>query len=426
MLNSGNIEKINIPGAFEWNAPARMYVIGYDDAFSTKVQDEIIDCFNPERYAAPFSFELLNSADSIPNKAIAKVVKHQDYLAIIQILDAEEPTFMACRKLSDAVQDCLSIINLMYVAEQKFKSSLSDVILNYAQDKPAKLKELLQTVAEAIVYATTAPGMMMATPSIASRSISFCGRAKSKDKNPKISPEVLEAARKDFPENVRKYQSGDENALPYIEMVINAMSASEKTKILSDYIKTLAEDEVNSLHKRYIYTNNILAKSKVSVWVRHFNDCISNSGYFRILCQYCDEEPVPFHFKSKESCVVFLMHLLYNRQNGDMRKNLILDERNQNAFVHIFHKVYDIKESEIISKYINLQDSYDSESNKQLAQGRLKDFISDCNRCVNEFTLPLGESPYPLNIKRNGHMPILNSKVHFDEASLRELQTTIV
>ena len=61
-----------------------------------------------------------------------------------------------------------------------------------------------------------------------------------------------------------------------------------------------------------------------------------------------------------------------------------------------------------------------------LAQGRLKDFIADCNKSVEGNLLPLDESPYPLKIKRNGYMPIFNSKVHFDEDALRDLQTTIV
>ena len=43
-----------------------------------------------------------------------------------------------------------------------------------------------------------------------------------------------------------------------------------------------------------------------------------------------------------------------------------------------------------------------------------------------EIKLMVGSTYYPLKIKRNGYMPILNSKVYFDEDVLKELQTTII
>ena len=419
-----NIERISIPGAFGFNALAKVFIISDDSVLRERVQNDIIANFNPDRYTTPFSFELLDRADTIPDRFVADVVRERNYLAIIQVLDSEEPAFVACRRSFDPVQDFMGIINLMYVSEQEFKDSFQDAIFDYSRTFPQKLKDLLHYIAGS--FATAAFPGMFALPPLASRSISFEGRSEGKVKNPKIPKEAIEEAKKDFVENVLKYQSGDINALSKIEMVINSMSDSEKNKILSDYIKSMAEDGVATFHKKYIDTNNILNLSPVTVWVKRFRTCSGNDGYFRILLKYKDNEPKQFEFKHKETCVIFLMHLLYNRQNGDIRKNMILDGNNQQPFIHIFMKVYDITEKDAIGRYHNLQDEYDGISNKLIAQGRLKDYISDLNKSVDSLILPLDESPYPLKIKRNGYMPILNSKVHFDEDALRELQATIM
>lgn len=419
-----NIERISIPGAFGSNALARVFIISDDSVLRERVQNDIIANFNPDRYTIPFSFELLDRADTIPDRFVADVVRERNYLAIIQVLDSEEPAFVACRRSFDPVQDFMGIINLMYVSEQEFKNSFQDAIFDYSRTFPQKLKDLLHYIAGS--FATAAFPGMFALPPLASRSISFEGRSEGKVKNPKIPKEAIEEAKKDFVENVLKYQSGDVNALPKIEMVIKSMSESEKNKILSDYIKTMAEEGVNSFHKKYIDANNILNTSRITVWVRRFNDCTGNDGFYRIFFKYEDNDLRQFEFKHKESCVIFLMHLLYNRQNGDIRKNLVLDSKNQDSFIHTFMKVYDITKDEAIGRYQNLLDTYDDLSNKMIAQGRLKDYISDCNKSVESSILPLNESPYPLKIKRNGYMPILNSNVHFEGDTFEELQTTIL
>lgn len=419
-----NIERISIPGAFGFNALAKVFIISDDSVLRERVQNDIIANFNPDRYTTPFSFELLDRADTIPDRFVADVVRERNYLAIIQVLDSEEPAFVACRRSFDPVQDFMGIINLMYVSEQEFKDSFQDAIFDYSRTFPQKLKDLLHYIAGS--FATAAFPGMFALPPLASRSISFEGRSAGKVKNPKIPEETIEEAKKDFVENVLKYQSGDVNALQKIEMVIKAMPESEKNKILSDYIKTMAEEGVNSLHKKYIDTNNILNTSRITVWVRRFNDCTGNDGFYRIFFKYEDNELRQFEFKHKESCVIFLMHLLYNKQNGDIRKNLVLDDRNQDSFTSVFMKVYDITKDDAVGRYQNLLDTYDDFSNKMIAQGRLKDYISDCNKSVDSCILPLNESPYPLRIKRNGYMPILNSKVHFEGNSFEELQTTIL
>lgn len=421
MPNFENIERISIPGALEICEIAKMYIVSNDNILCEKVQKEIIEYFNPDRYTAPFSFEIVDQTEAIPDKSIADVVRDRNYLAIVQVLNSDGPTFIACRRDGDPVQDFFGIVNLMYVAEQEFKESFQDAICDYSRSFPQKIKDFLHNVIENVVTAAAFPGML-AIPAL----IPFEGRGDGKTRNPKISKETIEEAKKDFVENVLKYQSGDVNALPKIEMVIKSMSESEKNKILSDYIKTMAEEGVNSFHKKYIDANNILSTSKVSVWVRRFNDCSGNDGFYRIFYKYEDNDLCPLEFKHKESCVIFLMHLLYNRQNGDIRKNLVLDNKNQDSFTHVFMKVYDITKDEAIGRYQNLMDTYDDVSKKQLSQGRLKDFISDCNNCVDSNILPLNESPYPLKIKRNGYMPILNSKVHFEGNAFEELQTTIV
>lgn len=419
-----NIERISIPGALETCDIAKMYIVSNDNTLCEKVQKEIIEYFNPDRYTAPFSFEIVDQTEAIPDKSIADIVRDRDYLAIVQVLNSDGPTFLACRRDGDPVQDFFGIVNLMYVSEQEFKDSFQDAIFDYSRTFPQKLKDLLHYIAGS--FATAAFPGMFALPPLASRSISFEGRSEGKVKNPKIPKETIEEAKKDFVENVLKYQSGDVNALPKIEMVIKSMSESEKNKILSDYIKTMAEEGVNSLHKRYIDTNNILNTSRITVWVKRCKTCSGNDGYYRIYFRYGDDDIKQFGFVHKESCIIFLMHLLYNRQNGDIRKNLILDERNQHPFTHLFMKVYDVTESEAILKYKNLQNEYDADSNKMLVQGKLHIYISDCNESVDSSILPLNESPYPLKIKRNGYMPILNSKVHFEENAFEELQTTIV
>ena len=400
MYDLGNIERISIPGAYDYDALAKMYIVNNDSALAGRLQDELITHFNPGKYTAPFSFEILDSADSITHNAIAETVKERDYLAIIQILDNDAPTFLACRRMNDTFKDFLSIANLLYLAEQEFKSLLPDIVFG----------------------AVPISGMMGILP-MASAAISFCGR-KGKGTE-KADKNELEEAKKDFVENVLKYQSGDTNALSKIEMVIKSMSDAEKNKILSDYIKTMAKEGANSFHKKYIDTNNILNSSKVTVWVKRCNTCSGNDGYFRIFYKYEDKDFQQFEFQHKESCIIFLMHLLYNRQNGNIRKNMILDKNNEEPFVSIFMKVYDITEKDAAARYQNMMDTYDDVSKKQIAQGRLKDFISDCNKSVDSCLLPLDESPYPLKIKRNGYMPILNSKVHFDDASLKELQYAI-
>ena len=58
MPNFENIEKISIPGAFETCDIAKMYIVSNDNTLCEKVQKEIIEYFNPERYTAPFSFEI--------------------------------------------------------------------------------------------------------------------------------------------------------------------------------------------------------------------------------------------------------------------------------------------------------------------------------------------------------------------------------
>lgn len=420
-----NIERISIPGAFGFNALAKVFIISDDSVLRERVQNDIIANFNPDRYTTPFSFKLLDRADTIPDRFVADVVRERNYLAIIQVFDSEEPTFIACRRSYDPVQDFMGIINLMYVSEQKFKDSFQDAFFDYSRTFPQKIKDFLHYIAGGVATAATFPGMF-ALPPLASRSISFEGRSEGKVKNPKIPKETIEEAKKDFVENVLKYQSGDVNALPKIEMVIKSMSESEKNKILSDYIKTMAEEGVNSLHKKYIDTNNILHTSKITVWVKRCNTCNGNDGYYRIYFKLGDNDIHQFGFVHKESCIIFLMHLLYNRQNGDIRKNLILDERNQHSFAYLFMKVYDITESEAILKYKNLLNEYDTDSNKMLAQGKLHIYISDCNQSVDSSILPLNESPYPVRIRRNGYMPILNSKVHFEGDTFEELQTTIV
>lgn len=421
MPDSGNIERISISGAYGFNALGKMYIISDDEDLCERVRDEIICHFNPEKYVAPFSFEIVSDAGAISNTAVAEVVNQRDYLAIVQVPDSDEPTFVACNRSDDDFQDFLSIINLFSTAEKEFKASFQDVILDYTQNRPSKIKDLLRYIAGTVLASIAEPCMMV--PHSHAGRISFGSR---NEKNSRISKETLDEAKKDFVDNVLKYQSGDINALSKIEMVINSMSDSEKNKILSDYIKSMAEDGVATFHKKYIDTNNILNLSQVTVWVQRYKTCSGNDGYFRILLRYKDNEPKQFEFKHKETCIIFLMHLLYNRQNGDVRKNMILDVHNQQPFVHIFMKVYDITEQEAISRYKNLQDEYDGISNKLIAQGRLKDYVSDLNKSVDSLILPLDESPYPLKIKRNGYMPILNSKVHFDEDSLRELQTSII
>lgn len=424
MTGFENIERISISGAYGFNALAKMYIISDDEDLCERVRSEIIEHFNPGKYAAPFSFELVNHFTEIPDTSVAIVVRQRDYLAIVQVPDAEEPTFVACKRDGDSFQDFLSIINLFSTVEKEFKASFQDVILEYAQKRPSKIKDFLQYITGTVLASIAEPCMM--APIFPAGRISFGGRKEKDAKNSKISKETLEEAKKDFVDNVLKYQSGDVNALSKIEMVINSMSDSEKNKILSDYIKSMAEDGVTTFHRKYIDTNNILNLSQVFVCVQRFKTCSGNDGYFRISLKYKENELKQIEFKHKETCVIFLMHLLYNRQNGDVRKNMILNSNNQMPFIHIFMKVYDITEQEAISRYKNLQDEYDDVSNKLVAQGRLKDFISDLNKSVESLILPLDESPYPLKIKRNGYMPILNSKVYFDEDSLRELQTTIV
>lgn len=416
-----NIERISIPGALETCAIAKVYIVTNDNTLCEKVQKEIIEYFNPDRYTAPFSFEIVDQTEAIPDKSIADIVRERNYLAIVQVLNSDGPTFIACRRDGDPVQDFFGIVNLMYVAEQEFKESFQDAICDYSRSFPQKIKDFLHDVAENVVNAAAFPGML-AIPAL----IPFVGRGDGKIRNPKISKETIEEAKKDFVENVLKYQSGDVNALPKIEMVIKSMSESEKNKILSDYIKTMAEEGVNSFHKKYIDANNILNTSRITVWVKRCKTCSGNDGYYRIYFRYGDDDIKQFGFVHKESCIIFLMHLIYNRQNGDIRKNLILDERNQHPFTHLFMKVYDVTESEAILKYKNLQNEYDADSNKMLVQGKLHIYISDCNESVDSSILPLNESPYPLKIKRNGYMPILNSKVHFDEDALKELQITII
>lgn len=416
-----NIERISIPGALETYAIAKVYIVTNDNTLCEKVQKEIIEYFNPDRYTAPFSFEIVDQTEAIPDKSIADIVRERNYLAIVQVLNSDGPTFIACRRDGDPVQDFFGIVNLMYVAEQEFKESFQDAICDYSRSFPQKIKDFLHDVAENVVNAAAFPGML-AIPAL----IPFEGRGDGKIRNPKISKETIEEAKKDFVENVLKYQSGDVNALPKIEMVIKSMSESEKNKILSDYIKTMAEEGVNSFHKKYIDANNILNTSRITVWVKRCKTCSGNDGYYRIYFRYGDDDIKQFGFVHKESCIIFLMHLIYNRQNGDIRKNLILDERNQHPFTHLFMKVYDVTESEAILKYKNLQNEYDADSNKMLVQGKLHIYISDCNESVDSSILPLNESPYPLKIKRNGYMPILNSKVHFDEDALKELQITII
>ena len=416
-----NIERISIPGALETCVIAKVYIVSSDNTFCKQVQKEIIEHFNPNRYTAPFSFEIVDQAETIPDKTVADIVHQRDYLAIVQVLDSDEPTFIACRRNGDSVQDFLGIVNLMYVTEQEFKASFQNVIFDYSRSFPEKIKDFLRNVADTVAAAAATIPAMLATTLI-----SFEGRGDGKIRNPKISKETIEEAKKDFVDNVLKYQSGDVNALPKIEMVIKSMSESEKNKILSDYIKTMAEEGVNSFHKKYIDANNILNTSRITVWVRRFNDCTGNDGFYRIFFKYGDNDLQQFEFKHKESCVIFLMHLLYNRQNGDIRKNLVLDNKNQDSFTSVFMKVYDITKDEAVGRYQNLLDTYDDFSNKMIAQGRLKDYISDCNKSVDSCILPLNESPYPLKIKRNGYMPILNSKVHFEGNAFEELQTTIV
>ena len=425
MPNFENIERISIPGALENYEIAKMYIVSNDNTLCEKVQKEIIEYFNPERYTAPFSFEIVDQTEAIPDKSIADIVRDRDYLAIVQVLNSDGPTFLACRRDGDPVQDFFGIVNLMYVSEQEFKDSFQDAIFDYSRTFPQKIKDFLHYIAGGVATAATFPGMF-ALPPLSSRSITFEGRGDGKVRNPKISKEAVEEAKKDFVDNVLKYQSGDVNALPKIEMVIKSMSESEKNKILSDYIKTMAEEGVNSFHKKYIDTNNILHTSKITVWVKRCNTCNGNDGYYRIYFKLGDNDIHQFGFVHKESCIIFLMHLLYNRQNGDIRKNLILDERNQHSFAYLFMKVYDITESEAILKYKNLLNEYDTDSNKMLAQGKLHIYISDCNQSVDNSILPLNESPYPVRIRRNGYMPILNSKVHFEGDTFEELQTTIV
>lgn len=421
MPDLGNIEKISIAGAYDSYALAKIYIISSDLTLREHIHKEIFAYSSPDRYLVPLSFVLSGRAEKIPDKAVAKVVRERNYLAIVQVIDSDEPTFIACRKTGDPVQDFLGIINLMYVAVQEFDASFQDAVVDYSRSFPQKIKDFLHNV----VTAAASP-LLSAFPTFSSRPISFEGRNDGKVRKPKVSKEAIEDAKKDFVDNVLKYQEGDINALPKIEMVIKSMSESEKNKILADYIKTMAEEKLNSFHKKYIDNNNILNTSKITVWVRHFNDSIGNDGFYRIFYKYDDKNLKQFEFKHKESCVIFLMHLLYNRQNGDIRKSLILNNVNKNAFIHIFMKVYDITEEEAAGRYQNLLDAYDDNSNKMLAQGRLKDFIADCNKSVEGNLLPLDESPYPLKIKRNGYMPIFNSKVHFDEDALRDLQTTIV
>lgn len=425
MPDFGNSERICIPGAFGFNALAKTYIISNNRDLSEHIRQEIIERFNPGRYTAPFSFELVENAGMIPNQAVADAVKQKDYLAIVQVPDTEDPIFIACQNCGELFQNFLSVVNLILAAENEFKTSFQDIVLDYAQALPSKAKDILHIVV-GNVYPTAAISGLTAMPSPTKRPISFGCNTGTKTRNQKIAAEMLEEARKDFVDNVLKYQSGDANALSKIELVIKSMSDSEKNKILSDYIKAMAEDGVNTFHKKYIDTGSILESSKVSVWVRRCNTCSGNDGYFRIYYKYGDDDLGQFGFKHKESCVIFLMHLLYNRQNGDIRKNLVLDSNNQESFVHIFMNVYDITKEDAIGRYLNLQDDYDEVSNKLVAQGRLKDFISDCNKSVDDCITPLGESAYPLKIKRNGYMPVLNSNVHFDEDSLRELQTTIV
>ena len=84
--------------------------------------------------------------------------------------------------------------------------------------------------------------------------------------------------------------------------------------------------------------------------------------------------------------------------------------------------------SELLSLYKNnnTEEAFFDQLAPFIIQGRLKDYVSDLNKSVDSLILPLDESPYPLKIKRNGYIPILNSKVHFDEDALRELQATIM
>lgn len=421
-----NIEQISITGAYEYNAPAKMYIITDDSYLCERVRLHIIGDFIPARYTAPFSFELIERADSIPDRAVADAVQNEGYLAIIQVIDSDTPSFLVCRKTGNPQMDFMSIINLITASNKSFTDSFPDVVLNYSKDFPSRVKGiLLKGISNFAAGVVSAIGAM-ATPSFAQPTISFGGRKRSGNQKIKVDKEVIEAARKNFADNVLRYQEGDMNALADIEIVLNSLSDQEKNKFLSDYFRNMAAEGVVSFHKRYIDSNNILESSNVSIYVKRFSSCNDNNGFFRVLYKYKDNDLQQFVFNHKESCVLFIMHLLYNKQNGDIRKNLILDNKNQKPFIHIFMKVYDITEAEALGRYAVLQNAYDAESNKLTSQGRLKDYISDCNNAVDKCLLPLDESPFPLTIKRNGFMPILNSKVFFDEDVLKELQTTIV
>lgn len=421
-----NIEHISIIGAYNCNAPAKMYIIADDSSLYERVRLQIIEDFVPDRYTAPFSFELIDSPTLIPDKAVSDAVRKRGYLAIVQVLDADIPSFFACRKTEDLQADFMSIINLITASNKSFTDSFPDVVLNYSKDFPSRVKGILLKGISNFAAGVVSVIGAMATPSLAQPTISFGGRKRSGNQKIKVTKEVIEAARKNFADNVLRYQEGDMNALADIEIVLNSLSDQEKNKFLSDYFRNMAAEGVVSFHKRYIDSNNILESSNVSIYVKRFSSCNDNNGFFRVLYKYKDSDLQQFVFNHKESCVLFIMHLLYNKQNGDIRKNLILDNKNQKPFIHIFMKVYDITEAEALGRYAVLQNAYDAESNKLTSQGRLKDYISDCNNAVDKCLLPLDESPFPLTIKRNGFMPILNSKVFFDEDVLKELQTTIV
>ena len=417
MLHTEEFEQIHIAGAYCYNALAKVYIISADKDFSDFIKDKVVDRYKPWLYTAPFTFELIESADSIENKALADTVRENGYLAFVQVPDTDCPTFVTCKSGNDELLDFKSILKMMSEADYAFKSSFDDVLLDYALDFPEGTDNTLRNMA---IGRTR-----VMHPIVPGGTISFGGRIKQHSEQKGNAEVTLAEAKRSFVDDVQRLQAGDTAVLSRVEMVIRSLSEQEKNKILCDYIKAMSEEGVKSFQRRYVDTNNILESSQISIWVKHSNSCIDNNGYYRVFYKIQNGEYIQLRFKHKPSCVVFLMHLLYNKQNGDVRKNLVLDENNRQPFIHIFKKVYDVTEQEAVAAYSTLMNLCDDESNKVIAQGRLKDYIADCNNVVNENILPF-ESSYPLIIKRNGFMPILNSKVHFEDDSYTVLNTMIV
>jgi len=365
----------------------------------------------------PYAPVCIDDISKVTDGALADKAKALDANLFAQVFMPDQDAPMFLFETGDKAKLGIDAINMLHAAEDCSKESVRAAIRNYAINDPVGCHEWLTSPED-----ENASGISFDV--VVPEGTSFKGVCNySADVSPNEAKMMTDfnAARDNFVKNVLEIQSGkSENsakAEKEIARVINQISESQKTRLLTDFFTGMDADELEEFVDKFIDHTKIVRNSKIKLMVEKADDCMNNDGFYRLYYKYADSEKQPLHFKHKSACIVYLMLMIYRKKDKEMNTFFAFDKESaadKDLFIRLMTTVYDKNPAAAESDYDNLF------TDKYGVQGRLKDYIKACKDLFDNEVSNF-ESPYPFTPKKlnsNGKefvLPILPDNITFPE-----------